>query len=394
MAKKEKDAFWQIIRGICILAVIMIHCPNGLAYPESSADYYTWVLVRQFINFPVAIFIFLSGYFTNSEKVKTAYKDYLIRRGLVRLFIPFLIWSILYTFYNNLILMLKGEPINWAGSLLRIAVGKAATPFYYILVLLQLLILTPLFLRFLEKRMTCIPYLLSAAYLVFLYIYVCSKGQMPPLYATVFLPWAGFYMLGIQCRQKDKIKITLSGYIVYILPALMIILELAEAFVLKNLMNLFKLQVPVDFVCSQLRVSSYLYAAALILLFIAKHRFNAGKTIHDLPEHNNISNNSNNNSYSNNNINSNLESQSLNGEKCSVLAYIGNRSYGLFYIHCMIINMLKAFLSRTLVADSFLAYFLTVFVLALIISLLIIEVVRKAASAAGKEDWLKYIGFN
>lgn len=367
MAKKEKDAFWQIVRGICILAVIMIHCPNGLAYPESSADYYTWVLVRQFINFPVAIFIFLSGYFTNSEKVKTAYKDYLIRRGLVRLFIPFLIWSILYTFYNNLILMLKGEPINWAGSLLRIAVGKAATPFYYILVLLQLLILTPLFLRFLEKRMTCIPYLLSAAYLVFLYTYVCSKGHMPPLYATVFLPWAGFYMLGIQCRQKDKIKITLSGYIVYILPALMIILELAEVFLLKNLMNLFKLQVPVDFVCSQLRVSSYLYAAALILLFIAKH---------------------------NNNFNSNREIQSLNGEKCSWLTYIGNRSYGLFYIHFMIINMLKGFLSRTLVADHFLVYFLTVFVLALIISLLIIEVVRKAASAAGKEDWLKYIGFN
>lgn len=76
---KEKDTYWQSIRGICILAVIMIHCPTGQGYTPDI--YNTWIVLRQIINFPVVLFIFLSGYFTNIDKIKENSKKYLIKRG-------------------------------------------------------------------------------------------------------------------------------------------------------------------------------------------------------------------------------------------------------------------------------------------------------------------------
>ena len=45
---KEKNIYWQSIRGICILAVIMIHCPTGQEY--SLGTYNTWIILRQIIN--------------------------------------------------------------------------------------------------------------------------------------------------------------------------------------------------------------------------------------------------------------------------------------------------------------------------------------------------------
>lgn len=48
-----KSRYWQAVRGICILAVIMIHCPVG----QNGLDQIVWLALRQFINFPVAIFI-------------------------------------------------------------------------------------------------------------------------------------------------------------------------------------------------------------------------------------------------------------------------------------------------------------------------------------------------
>lgn len=75
----NKSQYWQMVRGICILAVIMIHCPSGQNYTD--IDYIAWIVLRQFINFPVAMFIFLAGYFVTPEKTQGDYKIFLFKRG-------------------------------------------------------------------------------------------------------------------------------------------------------------------------------------------------------------------------------------------------------------------------------------------------------------------------
>lgn len=64
-----KSKFWQSVRGGCILAVIMIHCPTG----QFGMYQAVWLAVRQTINFPVAVFVFMAGYFVKPEKVNLHY---------------------------------------------------------------------------------------------------------------------------------------------------------------------------------------------------------------------------------------------------------------------------------------------------------------------------------
>ncbi len=78
---KQRNVFWQCVRGICILAVIMIHSPSGLEYGEGTFPYEATFILRQFINFPVVIFFYLAGYFTNPEKVRKDFRTYLLNRG-------------------------------------------------------------------------------------------------------------------------------------------------------------------------------------------------------------------------------------------------------------------------------------------------------------------------
>jgi len=81
---KDIDAYWQYIRGICIICVILIHCKTGVGYENNligSWNFDYWLIFRQFINFPVAVFIFLAGYFTNIEKAKKGYITYITNRG-------------------------------------------------------------------------------------------------------------------------------------------------------------------------------------------------------------------------------------------------------------------------------------------------------------------------
>lgn len=54
-----KDLYLQAVRGIAIAAVVLIHC-----LPQEAGS----VAVRPFLNFAVAIFIFLPGYLTPREK--------------------------------------------------------------------------------------------------------------------------------------------------------------------------------------------------------------------------------------------------------------------------------------------------------------------------------------
>lgn len=63
---KQKNEYYQMIRGVCIISVILIHV---LAKQNDMyADSFN-VIVRTIINFCVGIFIFLSGYFVNIKQV-------------------------------------------------------------------------------------------------------------------------------------------------------------------------------------------------------------------------------------------------------------------------------------------------------------------------------------
>ena len=66
METKQRDQCFQAIRGICICAVILIHCQSQ--GHSVTAEYYQ-VILRQIVNFAVATFIFMAGFFANPHKI-------------------------------------------------------------------------------------------------------------------------------------------------------------------------------------------------------------------------------------------------------------------------------------------------------------------------------------
>ena len=92
------------------------------------------------INFPVAIFFFISGFFINIGTRDT--KEWLFKR-MRRLLVPYILWSI---FYFVLSATMNGvKDVKY--YLVALMLGNAAVPFYYIIVLTVFTSITPLLLK-------------------------------------------------------------------------------------------------------------------------------------------------------------------------------------------------------------------------------------------------------
>lgn len=345
----KNDTRWQIARGIAIICVILIHCPNAINAPQDTIDFNSWLILRQFINFPVALFFFIAGRFTNYSKYSD-YKSFILKRG-VRLLIPFLIWSTFYALISFIRAYVSGgELIGVVPFAVRIITGKSAPHLYYIVVLLQLSVITPLLIKCIESGYSKILYAVTPIWLIFIYYWCCLNGTMPPLYQYVFPAWIGFYVWGLVSRNK-----TCKGIKSLILPGMAIILEIVEAY------YSLRLGFPVNFACSQIRISAFLLATIVVRLFIGAQ----------------------------------VSTTHMNWAS-KVLAYLGDHSYGIYYIHYFFI-LLCAKAVRSLTVNLFGIIWLfqaaISFVVALFGSLMVIYIVRKVLCCLKMERVADILGF-
>lgn len=346
---KKRSVYWQIIRGICILSVIMIHCPSGLDYSENS--FYCWVILRQIINFPVALFVFMSGYFTYTERVRRTPADYVLNR-MKRLLIPFLIWSSLYTVFHILESLRRGLTINWFRLIYQFAIGKAAAPFYYIVVMLQLTLLTPWLVKLLEKEKNrWLLYLLTPAYLVIIYSYNLLAGHMPPLYETLFPAWLLFYILGLDCKKGRWNQIIQKSNVGWIL--LLLCVSVMEAYIL------LQEGCSVGFASSQIKFSSFGYTIALI--FWLQKKYKTDDEIHS--------------------------------EGWMFWKIAGDYSYGIFYIHIFILWMAEKIMKIFCLDSIWILFFLGTFLLSTTGSLLIAACIRTVLLSVRQKKLLRLLGF-
>lgn len=339
----SKKAYWQSVRGICIHAVVLIHALGGYDYSDGATNT-AYLILRQLINFAVATFIFMSGYFVNIGKIESEeynYKSWLTIRG-GRLLIPFVIWSLLYSGVNVLRNIHKGEAINWLGVIYRFIVGKSATPFYYIVVLFQLTLVTPFLVKTVKEKgiISKLLWLVTPIYLVYVYAWNFMTGSSPRLYETLFPAWFGFYYLGIQV--KCGMKMNERKWIL----AVVFLLSCFEALFLRQC------GMSQGFCTSQITAGSFLYTVAFIGVL--------------------------------------LQEESRWGRKESILSRIGDCSYGIFYIHMIILLLIGKLVSRIPWMDSnWVLYWGMRFVLTSTISFAVVLIGQKYI---GKK-MLRWIGF-
>lgn len=336
---ERKREYWQSIRGICILAVVLIHSLGGFDY---SVGYDTeFIVLRQVINFAVATFVFMSGYFVPVEKICNkdfSYKEWILNRG-GRLCVPFVIWSLLYSGISLVKDSHHGVSVNWLGYLYRFIVGKSATPFYYIVVLIQLTVITPRLVNVVKesKIIKNLLWLITPCYLLYIYVWNLTTGFSPRLYETLLPAWFGFYYLGINVRCGLKLKC--SRWKVLIAWAV----SCVEALALR------KLGMNVGFYTSQITFGSFLYSVAVIGWILKQSDTQHGSA--------------------------------------KLLGEIGDCSYGIFYVHMAVLMGVGKFIQ----SSYWHLYWSLRFTLTSIISFAIIFAGQKILKNQMK--LLRFIGF-
>ena len=344
----HKELKWQMVRGICILAVILIHCPNAIDYPYQSPEFISWISIRQLINFPVAVFIFLAGFFTKPEKVNKI-RNYYHTRGGCKLLIPYLIWSVIYSIITISDSVISNSEINWQRILVDCIFGKASGHLYYIVVLLQLVLLTPLIIQWIENiKIRIILFSITPLWVIFLYVYNIINQSLPSYYHMLFPAWIGFYVLGLTIRRFGFDKQHISVYLV--VSALLI--ELFDAYLI------LKLGGTPNFACSQIRLGAFLYSS-FVIIFVLTHNLNLKYHFPYIQ---------------------------------SFLVNAGNNSYGIFFVHMVFIRIGKMLCTEFRI-KVWIIQFVIVFIITLSFSLLFINVVRKLCIKTKNQNFLNYIGF-
>lgn len=293
-----RNTFWDAVRGICILAVVWTHTRVGIPYqggPHAwNFDY--WLIQRQLINFAVAVFVFLAGSFVSASKVTGRAVPWLRSRA-VRLGLPFLVWSVGYT-----LLMAWIDGDRSPGHLVSdVVFGASAKHLYFIVVLLQLVALTPLLLRVLETRWRWLPWAVTPAYLVVLYAQTLPDGAPPPFANTWFAAWFVFYWAGLWARRYGTPPaLGLRGALVA--TAVAVVASAVEASVLVGA------GVDAGFAAGQLTLTSTLTSLVVIALLLALHERRRSRASLAAPG---------------------------DGDRWLGLDRLGRDSYGIFYVHLL-----------------------------------------------------------
>lgn len=188
--------------GLAIISVVLFHAagmgyvamlswahrylPAGISPSEQigSPAYYYLRLVDQLVVFSIPAFLFVSGYFiavaTGRNRQVPGWN--LIWARLKSLFIPYLIWSLVaYT-----LTMLAGGALTIREILTGLVVGSSNEAYYYVPLLAQFYLLSPLLVPFAKRNWT-------------LLLLICTLIQL----AVILLPYADY--LGLDLPIKGQL---------------------------------------------------------------------------------------------------------------------------------------------------------------------------------------------
>ena len=170
-----KDRYIQAIRGLAIFAVVAIH-----SLPQCGAA----VAVRPLLNWAVGMFLFLSGMLTHEEKIA---RGGVLRRKAVKVLVPYLVWSA--------VSLVVFGPRSFLGTIKALVSGGASAQLYYLLVYVQLVVLTPLIYRVLHRHRAA---LYAVTPLCLALRELCAiVGIALPQVQVLFPMWLIFYVLGL-----------------------------------------------------------------------------------------------------------------------------------------------------------------------------------------------------
>ncbi len=208
---KERIDAVKFMRVTAMLLVILIHA-TGVALnniPIDHSSYFYYLFLNRFTRFEGAVFVFLSGLtlFYNYESkpfTKQTWTNFYKRRFLFILG-PFLVWSIFYELFSYY----QGFRVftGWKAMFTSIVTGGAYYQLYFILILVQLYFLMPLFVYLVKRFWWFKKYLLIIGFAVELavqsYFEMFDISFTVPLFAIYI---ASFFFGGWVALHYQSLK--------------------------------------------------------------------------------------------------------------------------------------------------------------------------------------------
>ena len=140
----------DILRGFAMLAVVAIHVTNlPLQNLAEKSGHLFFYMVSSFLNFAVPVFVLISALMAAySEDLRPTPLWPYYKKKLIRLFVPYLAWSLFYLAFRFVTHGLFLEDIlswrNWVAWILQ---GRAYEHLYFLAVICQFHVLFPLLFR-------------------------------------------------------------------------------------------------------------------------------------------------------------------------------------------------------------------------------------------------------
>ena len=233
--------------------------------------------------------------------------------------IPYLIWTCLYVSIN---IGLGRAQISVEYLLKAFVLGNAAKPFYYIVVLLYFTLLTPALAKTVQNKRVCYILLLFLCCMEILFYFLQISGVIDVFSNIIkYTPlWLVFYIIGMMYR-KNKIRIPIMNSKLSLILAF--ILELAETLIMIRFNN----TRPMAY--SQMRISGFFFALCLLSVLLEINSDKPNKALH----------------------------------------LFGDCSYGVFYVHCLVLIGVDFLLNR--ISIPYIVYVIAEFIICSNVSLIL-----------------------
>ncbi|WP_272671713.1 MULTISPECIES: acyltransferase [unclassified Providencia] len=257
-----RDNYWDNWKGIAIIAVVSVHVLGQTSsFSLDSFNNLFGVFLRQFVNFCVALFFFLSGYFTPKERPESNIAFY--KKRISKIFLPYLVWTFIYTPIHIL-----GGDFSVSKFIYNLIFGTGVFIGYFVIALIQLVILTPFLYKLKSISLWVVFIGISLCFSIgYTYYFQLIDYGSPlskfPFNGLPFFIWLPFYLLGFYLSKINR-AIALSTRKITYSYILLIILSLIEAFYWLNSNR--------EFSVSQLKVTTYLTSVAVCLYVISTYK--------------------------------------------------------------------------------------------------------------------------
>ncbi|MDO5526470.1 MAG: acyltransferase [Prevotella sp.] len=182
----------QSWRGIAIIAVLLIH----LSFLKRENED-VFLITRQVLNFAVPLFFFISGYFAK-------FSDSVNWKGIKRLFIPYLLWSVISYSMGEWDLYRGREYYYDQYNIVEVLLfGYSSMQMYYLTALIGLVFVTPFIYRYKDMMLTKILCLAATPVCVLINYWWRWRFSEEIQYLTsVFIFHLTYFYLGLMSRER------------------------------------------------------------------------------------------------------------------------------------------------------------------------------------------------